>query len=232
MIKGTEIAPGLWALQNSDTERNTIMLFADGGEGPVVAVDPGELPVEMDALESFAGEMGRRVGVLAFTQAMGEHPALERWPGAVVIVPSEGGDVPSLPFPVPGWETARLSPGRDGVYHRKSGILLPGLFLRNSYIPTLSMGADNYLEALEGIEALAPKIVVPQVGTTALGKRQVQARLTADRDYTQNLTRHVLTSKASRLPLERVEAVARDIYEDYPFVEEHMRNLQRLWEKI
>ena len=96
MIQGTEIAPGLWALQNSDTERNTIVLF-DEGEGPIVAVDPGAVPVELDALERFAEEMGRRVGVLVFTREAGENPALERWPGAIVIVPSEGEDAPSPP---------------------------------------------------------------------------------------------------------------------------------------
>ncbi|MEO5950927.1 MAG: hypothetical protein ABIQ44_00485 [Chloroflexia bacterium] len=232
MIKGTEIAPGLWALQNSDSERNVIVLFDDGVEGPAAVVDPGDLAVEMDAVDSFAAEMGHGVGVLVFTQVSEEHPAVERWPNTIVISPVEDADVPALPFPVTGWEVVRLSPRRIGLYCKKAGTLLPGLALRNGYIPTLSSGADNYLELLEGVEALAPKMVVPQVGVVALGKRQVNARLSADRDYTQNLTRHVFTAKTARHPLERVKAVARDIYEDYPFVEEHMRNLQRVWDEL
>ncbi len=233
MIKGTEIAPGLWALQNSEGERNSIVLFdpADN-EGPAAVVDPGDNPTELDALASFSAEMERRIGVLVFTEAANQdgHPALERWPGSIVITPTE--EEISLPFPVAGWEVVKLSPGRDGLYSKKGGILLPGLAMRNAYIPLLNSGADNYLELLEKIEALAPKIIVPQIGSAASGKRQVQARLTADRDYTQNLVRHVGTSKTARLPFERVEAVAHDIYEDYPFVEDHMQNLRRVWEEI
>lgn len=234
MIRGSEIAPGLWTLQNEDTGRNTIVLVEENSDAPAIAIDPGASQAELDALGKFVQDMGSRVGVLAFTEATQDHPASERWPGAIVIEPSSVSDLgaPQLPFPLAGWEIVPLSSGRNGFYNKKAGVLLPGLFMRNNFIPMLSAGADNYLEALEKIEALGPKIVVPQRGTAALGKREVKARLTTDRDYTQNLVRHVLTSKSAKHPKERVTAIARDIYEDYPFLEDHLENLARVWDEL
>ena len=232
MIQGTELAPGFWALQNSETARNTVVLFDAEGAGPVMAVDPSEDPVELDALSKFAEDMGRVIGVLIFTQDLDNYPARQRWLGAIVITPASREDAPLLPLPVAGWETVPLSPGRMSIYHKKRRTLLSGNTLRSGLIPTLDAGADNYLQALEGIEALDVKLAVPRQGAPAHGKREVRARVAADREYTQNLVRHVLTSLAARLPLDRVLSVARDIYEDYPFVEDHLRNIETAWREF
>jgi hypothetical protein len=232
MIQGTELIPGVWVLHNGESDRNTGAIFDVEGEGPVVGVDPGDLPVELDALDRFATEMGRTVGGLIFTAGEKEHPARDRWPGAVVITPATIEGAPLLPPPVSGWEMVSLSPGRAGVYQKKAGILFSGDLLRDLPLPNLAAGADAYLEALEGIEALDPKVAIPSQGNPAQGKREVRARIAADRDYTQNLVRHVLTSRSARLPLERVLSVARDIYEDYPFLDAHLRNLESVWREF
>jgi glyoxylase-like metal-dependent hydrolase (beta-lactamase superfamily II) len=232
MIQGTELSPGAWVLRNSENERNMTALFDAQDDGPVVGVDPGELPVELDALDKFAEDMGRSIGALLLTQERESSLTLGRWPTAIVITPTSARDAPLLPLPASGWETVPLAPGRLGVFRRKSGILLCGELLRSGVIPNLDGGADAYLQSLEAIEALDPKLVVPRQGAPGQGKREVRARIAADREYTQNLVRHVLTSMAARLPLERVLSVARDIYEDYPFLEQHLRNLEACWREF
>ena len=232
MITGTELAPGAWALHNSDNERNTGVLFDAEGHAPAMAVDPGYLPTELDALAKFAEDMGRTLGALVFTQEPGDHPGMQRWPAVIVITPASRAEAPLLPLPVSGWETAALSPRMLGLYHKQARLLLCGALLQNGTIPTLDTGADSYLQVLEELEALDAKLVLPQHGTPARGKREVRARIVADRDYTQNLVRHVLTSLAANLPIDRVLSVARAIYEDYPFLEAHLHNIQSVWREF
>jgi hypothetical protein len=74
--------------------------------------------------------------------------------------------------------------------------------------------------------------VVPRRGPIAKGKKAIRDRIASDRNYTQNLVRHVLTSIASRLPRERVLNVAREVYSDYPFVDAHLRNLESVWDEL
>ena len=75
-------------------------------------------------------------------------------------------------------------------------------------------------------------LVVPRSGPVAKGKKAISERIAADREYTQNLVRHVLTSIAARFPRERVLNVAREVYEDYPFVDAHLRNLEAVWGEL
>ncbi len=208
------------------------MLLDVEGDGPLVVVDPGDLTIEIDALGKFAGDMERGIGALLFTEEPGDHPARLRWPNAIVITPVSSASAPLLPPPVSGWETASLSPNRIGVYHKKARILLCGGLLSAGYIPLLDGGADSYLQALETIETFDTRLELPQRGSPAQGKREIRSRIAADREYTQNLVRHVLTSLAARLPLDRVLSVARDVYEDYPFVEDHLRNIEFAWQEF
>src|SRR5207248_3311663 len=119
-----------------------------------------------------------------------------------------------------------------GVYGGQARIVFCGQFLVAGTIPDLRAGVDSYLQALETLKSLDTVLAIPISGPTAEGKRQIRARIATDRDYTQNLVRHVLTALAARLPLERVLSVAREIYEDYPFLDAHLRNLEAVWEEI
>jgi hypothetical protein len=237
MIQGLELSPGAWVLQNDETERNTgVILDPDASNAAdtsallsIAAIDPGDPPVELDALSRFTADMGGQLALLIFTSDPGSHPALERFPEAVTIAPQTTGD---LPLPFSGWELLSLSPGRLGVYSRKARLLFCGDMLGASSVPDLSTGADAYLQALEQLEAPDTVLVIPRRGPVAKGKKAIRERIAADRDYTQNLIRHVLTSIASRLPRERVLNVAREAYSDYPFVDAHLRNLESVWDEL
>jgi hypothetical protein len=237
MIQGLELSPGAWVLQNDETERNTGVILDPGVPYAadssallsIAAIDPGDSTVELDALSRFTVDMGGQLAILIFTSGPASHLALERFPGAVVIAPQTTGD---LPQPFSGWELLSLSPGRLAVYERKARLLFCGEMLGASPVPDLSTGADAYLQALEQLETPDTVLVVPRRGPVAKGKKAIRARIAADRDYTQNLVRHVLTSIASRLPRERVLNVAREAYSDYPFVDAHVRNLEAVWDEL
>ena len=237
MIQGLELSPGAWVLQNDETERNTgVILDPDVPSAAgtstllsIAAVDPGDSPVELDALARFIADMGGQLALLIFTSNPGSHLALERFPEAVTIAPQTTGD---LPLPFSGWELLSLSPGRLAVYNRKARLLFCGDMLAASTVPDLSTGADAYLQALEQLETPDTVLVVPRHGPVAKGKKAIRERIAADRDYTQNLVRHVLTSMASRLPRDRVLNVAREVYSDYPYVDAHLRNLASVWDEL
>jgi hypothetical protein len=237
MIQGLELSPGAWVLQNDETERNTGVILDPGvPTAPdssallsIAAIDPGDSTIELDALSRFTADMGGQLALLIFTSNPGSHPALERFPEAVSIAPQTTGD---LPLPFSGWELLSLSPGRLAVYNRKARLLFCGDMLGASPVPDLSTGADAYLQALEQFEMPNTVLVVPGRGPIAKGKKAIRERIAANRDYTQNLVRHVLTSIASRLPRERVVNVAREVYSDYPFVDAHVRNLEAVWDEL
>lgn len=237
MIQGLELSPGAWVLQNDETERNTgVILDPDVSSTAdadallsIAAIDPGDSSVELDALSRFAHDMYGQLAALIFTSDPGSHPALEHFSEAVVIAPQTTGD---LPLPFSGWELLSLSPGRLAVYNGKARLLFCGDMLGSSTVPDLSTGADTYLQALEQLETPDTVLVVPRRGPIAKGKKAIRERIAADRDYTQNLVRHVLTSIASRLPRERVLSVAREVYSDYPFVDAHLRNLASVWNEL
>jgi hypothetical protein len=237
MIQGLELSPGAWVLQNDETERNTGVILDRNVSSAadtsallsIAAIDPGDSPVELDALSRFTADMGGQLAILIFTSDPGSHLALERFPEAVVIAPQTTGD---LPLPFSGWELLSLSPGRLAVYNREARLLFCGDMLGASTVPDLSIGADTYLQALEQLETPNTVLVVPRRGPIAKGKKAIRDRIASDRNYTQNLVRHVLTSIASRLPRERVLNVAREVYSDYPFVDAHLRNLGSVWDEL
>jgi glyoxylase-like metal-dependent hydrolase (beta-lactamase superfamily II) len=232
MIEGTEITPGLWVLQNRETRGNTGVVLHESG---AALIDLGSEQVELDAAERFLEENGgARVEALLFTtepQGMGFE---ERWPGAVRITPRTLLEAPLLPVSVQGWEVLMLSggAGRVGVYHAGERILFCGDMLRGQGIPSLAAGAETLLEALEKVERLDVKLAVPSRGTAAQGKREVRERVEQDRGYAMSVVRHVVTSRAAAIPLERMLHVATEMYQDFPYLQEHLRNIGDVWAEM
>jgi glyoxylase-like metal-dependent hydrolase (beta-lactamase superfamily II) len=229
MIEGTEITQGLWVLQNRDTRGNTGVVLHERG---AALIDPGSEQVELDAVERFLEENGSpRVEALLFTAEPQGASFEERWPGAVRITPRTLVEAPLLPVSVLGWEVVVLSEGasRVGVYHAGERILFSGDMLRGHGIPSLAAGAETMLEALEKVEGLKVKLAVPAHGTAAQGKRDLRERVEQDRNYTRSIVRHVVTSKAANISLERVLHVATEMYDDFPYLQEHLRNLEEVW---
>jgi hypothetical protein len=76
------------------------------------------------------------------------------------------------------------------------------------------------------------KLAVPRHGTAAQGKRDLRERVEQDRNYTLSIVRHVVTSKAANISLERVLHVAAEMYDDFPYLQEHLRNLEEVWAEM
>jgi glyoxylase-like metal-dependent hydrolase (beta-lactamase superfamily II) len=232
MIEGTEITPGLWVLQNRETRSNTGVVLREGG---AALIDPGEEQVDLDAAGRFLEENGGvRVEALLFTGEPQDTAAEQRWPEAVRVTPRTLAESPLLPVTVLEWEMIALSEGagRVGVYHAGEHILFCGEMLRGQGIPSLAAGAETLLEALEKVEGLDVKLAVPSRGTAAQGKREVRERVEQDRNYALSVVRHVVTSRAARVPLERVLHVASEMYDDFPYLQEHLRNLGDVWAEM
>ncbi|MFL5732476.1 MAG: hypothetical protein ACJ78Q_04685, partial [Chloroflexia bacterium] len=104
--------------------------------------------------------------------------------------------------------------------------------LSEPHIPYLREGSAPYLEALAEVETLDCRLLIPASGPPAQGKRQVRQRLERDRNYVYSLVRHVRTAMAAPATLERAIEVARTVYEDYPFLEEHLHNLRAVWQEL
>ena len=232
MIEGTEITPGLWVLQNRETRGNTGVVLH---ESLAALIDPGTAQVELDAAERFLAENGSpRVEALMFTAEPKGADFEERWPGAVRITPHTLAEAPLLPVSVLGWEMIALAegPGRVGVYHAGERILFCGDMLRGQGIPSLAGGAEAMLEALEKVEGLNLKLAVPREGTASQGKRDIRERVEQDRNYALSVVRHVVTSRAANISLERVLHVAAEMYDDFPYLQEHLRNLENVWAEM
>jgi hypothetical protein len=229
VIEGTEVAPGVWVLRNGGSGRNMgVVLRENSGEATLV--NPGDLQVEQDALESFVAEMRSRVAGLLFTDEP-EYSDMVMWPNAAFVTPTTGTEF-SLVAMVPGWEVLTLSQGAYlALYSGKDRTLFCGNMLRRDLLPELNNGTQSYLDALDKVETLDARLVWPAFGPEARGKREIKARIEHDRSYIMSVLRHVATSRAARLPLERVVEVASQIYEDYPNLETHLRNIRYAWEE-
>jgi glyoxylase-like metal-dependent hydrolase (beta-lactamase superfamily II) len=230
LIEGNELSKGVWLLRNTGTGHNMGVLLTPAG---AVVVDPGALPVEVNALHAFLEE-NNSTGVLAFVFTADPPDGTEApgpsYPEAVRITPGTEGQLPDTPV---RWETVPLYGGtRLGVYSKRERILFCGDMLIQASIPTLTNGAETYLETLEQVEALDAKMLVPAIGMPALGKREVRARIEQDRNYTFSLVRHVVTSLAARVSLDRVTQVAAEVYEDSPYLQAHLANLRLVWQDM
>jgi len=231
VIEGVEIAPGAWVLQNQATGRNMGVVL-DPGKRAATLVNPGHLQVEQDALDKFLSDMKGKVACLLFTGEP-EDTEVIMWPGAAFLTPTSVGDEMDLRALPPGWEAQVLSRGAFlGLYNREERILYCGEMLRKGFIPELKRGSQNYLDALDRMEELDVKLAIPLSGPEARGKREIKERIEHDRNYTMSVLRHVISSRAANASLERVLLVASQVYEDYPHLETHLRNLRYTWEEL
>ena len=224
-------------MQHRERERNMGVVLGEtrGREDEKAAatlVDPGHLEVERAALQSFVAEMGGTVECLLFTGEP-EYSDMVEWPEARFITPTTRGEEQSVTRLASEWEVRTLSQGSYiGLYVRKERVLFCGDMLRKGVIPTLRHGTQNYLDALDAIEGMEVRLALPMWGAEARGKREIKARIEHDRSYAMSVLRHVLTSRAAHVPLERVLEVAAQIYEDYPDLELHLRNIRYAWEEM
>ena len=104
--------------------------------------------------------------------------------------------------------------------------------LADKDVPSLRGGSQAYLDSLERVEKLEPKLIVPAVGEAAEGKRAIRQRIERDRNYVYALIRQIHTARTAPITLERALEVARSIYEEYPFVETHLDNVRYVWEEL
>jgi hypothetical protein len=203
-----------------------------GGGGAATLVNPGHLKLEQAALESFVAEMGSRVESLLFTDEP-EYTDMVVWPDATFFTPTTRTADLSLLAYAPGWELLVLAQGAYlGLYNSKEHLLFCGNLLRSGLLPELNNGTQSCLDAIDKLATLDVRLVWPMSGVEARGKREIKARIEHDRSYTMSVLRHVVTSRAAHVPLERVIEVASQIYEDYPSLETHLRNIRYAWEEV
>lgn len=209
-----------------------------GAHGAVV-IDPSAAENDLAALDSLLGETSSQVAVIVLTHdRAGMAPDLGRWHEAAHLLPQELSGAPGVPPGVAdvlsalGWEALFFGPGRLALYSPRERALFCGDMLSEAHIPYLRDGGSAYLESLAQIEKLDCRLIVPAAGPVAQGKRAVRTRIERDRDYVNSLVRHVQTSLAAGAGLERALEVAGSVYEDYPFVEEHLANLRTVWQEV
>lgn len=236
MIEAHEIVPGLWVFRGDASGRNFTVLLGDAG---AVVVDPG-LP---DAVNRFIAEMDGELEAVVLTVSpqpydtpSGALQSPTSWPTLPILAPETFIDRTPLPISIPSWDALPLSGThpRMALYETKERVLIAGDLLPEPSIgvPNLAGGTDPYLANLETIEALDPRLVVPSRGDPATGKRAVKARIENDRNYVYSLVRHVGTSAASGVPLDRLLQVATDLYDDFPHLSAHLENMRRVWDEL
>jgi glyoxylase-like metal-dependent hydrolase (beta-lactamase superfamily II) len=226
MSEPSQPAAGVWVFYDESSRLNSGALVGAGG---AILVDPAPSGAALDLLDDFVREARHEVLAVVLTHVRPEAPALIRWPSALFISTSA---VPMgrQALPLANWEALAVR-GSDNlaVYNRKERILFSGEVLTGSEIPSLPGGADRYLESLESIEDMDPRLLVPSRGEVAQGKRAIRARIERERGYVHSLVRHALSAMQAGAGLDRTLEVARSIYEDYPFVEAHLDNVRSVW---
>jgi glyoxylase-like metal-dependent hydrolase (beta-lactamase superfamily II) len=232
LLKFDEIAPGVWAFPSVGTGENSSVVL---GERGALLIDLTSHPTDLDATQRFLAEMGREVRALAFTRAPDE--PVSRWPGVPYIVPGTPENGVSLPDITGGWIAVSLQgneAGRQVIYQPKDKVLFCGDMLTEMPvgIPLLRGDSQGYLDNLARVEEFGARLVVPRRGSVARGKRAIGARIESDRSYIYSLHRHVMTSLASSISLERVLSVAGQVYEDFPFLQEHLANMRFVWDEL
>lgn len=236
MIEAHEVAPGLWLFQGDASGRNFTVLVGDRG---AVVVDPG-LP---DAVNRFVAEMDGELEAVVLTGSGSPHdgaPATvggpTSWPTLPRLSPGMFKGRTPLPISIPAWDALPLAGThpRLALYETTQRILIAGDLLPepSAGVPNLIGGVEAYLESLDTVEALDAKLVVPSRGDPATGKRAIKARIENDRNYVSSLVRHVATSAAAGVPLDRLLQVAADLYDDFPHLPAHLENLRHVWEEL
>jgi glyoxylase-like metal-dependent hydrolase (beta-lactamase superfamily II) len=236
LIEAHEVVPGLWLFQGDASGRNFLVLVGNAG---AVVVDPG-LP---DAVNRFVAEMGGDLEAVVLTgsagssqQVPGPTESLSAWPTLPLLSPGTFTARTPVPISMPAWDAIPLpgTPARMALYETKERVLLAGDILPepNIGVPNLAGGAEAYLQALDTIEALDARLAIPSRGAPATGKRAIKARIDNDRNYVTSLVRHVGTSAASGIPLDRLLQVAADLYDDFPHLQAHLDNMRHVWDDL
>jgi glyoxylase-like metal-dependent hydrolase (beta-lactamase superfamily II) len=233
VIEFHELITDIWLYRSEVDGHNAGVVV---GERAVLLVDPGAGETDRRAvsrfLETYA--QGRDARVVLFTC---DPTGTDGWEGSHLMgrgVPKNGVSLPDL---LPGWEGLTLGEtggGRWGVYNHKERVLFCGDMLVDpaAGIPRLVGDAQGYLDALTQLEGMDFKLAVPLRGPTVSGKRAIRARLEADRNYIHSLLRHVLTTQAANLPLERALDVAAEIYDTFPHLQDHLANMRSVWTEL
>lgn len=236
MIEFHEIVKDVWVFPSAGDGHNCAVVM---GERGALLVDPGGHEMDRRAVGRFLDEHGQGAGarVVVFTVGRPDDESAG-WPDDAHVmgrgVPQNGVSLPDL---VPGWEILTLGEaggGRVGVYHAGLKVLFCGDMLADpkTGIPRLAGDSQGYLDALAQVEALSVKLAVPLRGAPASGKRAIRARIEGDRNYIHSLLRHVLSTQAAQLPLERALTVASEIYESFPYLDDHLANMRAVWGEI
>ncbi len=248
MTEIAEIVPGLWVFHDEQTQANRMVALR---ENAALVITPGADAIggHSDILP-FLEERGFKWGFALFLENVPNAPEAglsgryfhsestdpSAWHEPARDNIKERGSVDTRPLPLPGWEMRFITlsnPGNPVVYNSPERILFSSPMLSDIDVPMLSSrGSAEYLGALERVEKLDPRLIVPGKGASAQGKREIRARIERDRNYVNALRRHVETSLLSHVTLERALEAARSIYGDYPFVETHLENLRWVWSEL
>jgi glyoxylase-like metal-dependent hydrolase (beta-lactamase superfamily II) len=228
-----ELIDGVWVVPSAGGHNSGVIV----GERAVLLIDPGSSELDGRAIRGFIKENapGRDVWMALFTGEV--KVEANGWPEAHVLDPREPRNGVSLPDLIPGWESVALgeaSSPRFGLYNRALRVLFCGDMLVDPQvgIPRLSGDSQGYLDALDQVEGLDLKLVVPLRGAPASGKRAIRSRIEGDRSYVLSLLRHVVTTQSANVPLDRALSVASDIYETFPHLKEHLANLRSVWGEL
>ena len=233
MIEFHEIASGVWLFPSTGDGHNSAAILTDRA---ALLVDPGGDALDRRAVGRFLEENAPGIGVraVAFTGADGVRG---EWPDAHILRPGEPQNGVSLPDLVPGWVSLALGEGAGGqlgLYNAALKLLFCGRMLTDPQvaIPRLLGSSQGYLDALTQTEGLDVKLAVPRRGSPATGKREVRARIEGDRSYVYSLLRHLLTTQAAGVSLERALQVASEVYSSFPYLQDHLANMREMWDEI
>lgn len=232
MLKFDEITSGVWVFPSVGTGEMCGVVL---GERGALLIDPTSHPTDLDATERFLGEMGHDVRAIVHTCTPADIES--RWPRVPAVMPGTPENGVSLPDLTGGWIAVSMQgegSGRLAVYSPKNKVLFCGDMLTDISvgIPVLGGGSQEYLDNLKRLEDLGGKLVVPRRGKVAVGKRAIRTRIESDRNYIYSLHRHIMTSHSAGVTLERVLTVAGQVYEDFPFLREHLENMRAVWDEL
>ncbi len=220
LVEPVQIAPEVWVLQVEGCNSGIIP-----GDGGVMLVDPAVQPGGSDLFERY-GEVRAVVFTGDYSSAIVD---LTSWPSASHLFPGDFAAGADSSAPLVGWNLLPLSSRQLLVYSSADRVLFCGDMLPDSGVPSLAEGSQPYLDALAKVESLEVKLLVPRSGEVAQGKRAIRERIEKDKSYIYALQRHIATSLAAHVPMDRVLQVAGSVYEDYLFVATHLRNVRSVW---
>lgn len=229
MVTVSELAPGVWVIE-SETGHNSGLVI---GPEDAMLINPVVSEDEHPAVAQILAEAGRAITAIIFTHSPQEdEPSLVEWPGVPLLAPNELTESVGL---AEGWEALTFGhPNASAalLYSRQKQVIFSGNMLPGDGIPSLASGSQGYSDALEKVQDIGARFIVPSQGTVARGEQEASRRIDSDLSYIYSLRRHVITSIVAAVPLSRALAVAEAIYEDYPFVQTHVANMRYVWEEL